>query len=219
VERGITMDVPPGDRDHDRARVAHPDEMVLRQVAPGLFTMDVASMDTRVMVAEFTDHVVVVEGVYNARNGDRVAAAVRERLKKPVRFFGFSHLHGQYAGSTRSFVAEGATVLAPPSTVPLLQALVSGDHTLRPDALARAPQPLRVEVVKDRWHHEDEANALDVYNVVSEHTDEYLVYHWPRQGVLMTGDLLFLVPGKPLRGRSLRLCRTLDELGLKVEHV
>ena len=169
------------------------------------------------MVAEFFDFVVVLEGAYNSRNCDMIAKKVLKRFQKPVKFFAFSHLHGQYVGGTRSWAAIGATIIVPPTTVKLIEDIVNTPDNLRPDALTLAPKPLQIASVKDRRRIDDEVNALEIYNVESEHTDEYFIFYFPRQKVLMTGDLLFYRPGQPLKGRSKKLCETLQKLGLVVD--
>jgi hypothetical protein len=217
LARGAKLEIPAGDRDRDRARLMPSDEFVLREVAPHLFAIDVASMNTRVMVAEFADHLAVLEGVYNSRNCDKIAPRVRERFGKPVRWFAFSHLHGQYVGGARSWIHEGATVLVPPSTAPLIEEISKAQHELRPDALSRDRKTLRLETIAERRRFEDDTNALEIFNVESGHTDEYFLFYFPRQKVLMTGDLLFYRPGKPLSGRSKLLCETVRKLGIDVE--
>lgn len=217
IERGDTTRAPSGDRQRDRAYVAAAREIEFTEVGPRLFAIELEASNSRIFVAEFADHLMVLEGAYNSRICDLVARRVRERFHKPVRSFAFSHLHGQYVGGVRSWVALGATVVVPPTTEPLIGEIVRARHDLRPDALSRSPVPLRVETVKDRRLFEDDTNALEVLNVPSEHTDEYFVFHFRRQKVLLTGDLLMYRPGKPLSGRSKRLCDTLSKLGLDVE--
>jgi glyoxylase-like metal-dependent hydrolase (beta-lactamase superfamily II) len=95
--------------------------------------------------------------------------------------------------------------------------MVQQGRRLRPDALAAEPRPLRMEVVPKDWRTEDHVNAVEVYNVESGHTDEYLIVYFPRQKVLLTGDLLFYRPGQPLSDRSLKLCENVRKLGLDVE--
>lgn len=196
-------------------------ELALREIAPHIFTIDIASMNTRVIVAEFEDHLAVIEGVYNSRICDVIARVVRERLAKPVRWFAFSHLHGQYIGGVRSWIHEGATVLVPPTTAPLVEEMAAAPHLLRPDAfeLARAsyPPPVRVETVAKSRRLADAMNALELFNVESDHTDEYFITYFPGPKILLTGDLLFYRPGKPLTGRSKKLCDTVANLGLDVE--
>lgn len=197
--------------------VVSEDEVVLRELAPLVHAVDLPSLNVRVVVVEMKDHLVVLEGAFSSRVCDVLARVLRERLGKPVRAFAFSHLHGQYVGGVRSFIHEGATVLVPPGTVPLVQSIAAADHELRPDALAAEHRPLHLRTVTGSLRLEDETNTLDVYDVPSGHTDEYLLFHLPRQKVLLTGDLLFYRPGKPLTGRSRQLCDTVARLGLEVE--
>jgi len=207
--------IPAGDPRRDRGQAIGASEIAFTELAPHLFTIDLASLSTRVTVAEFADYVVVIEGAYNARIGDLLVRAIREKLGKPIRYFAFSHLHGQYIGSTRSFVAEGATIVVPETTAPMIVDIAKSPATLQPDALSKAPRAPKVDIVKTSRRLEDATNALEIHNVVSEHTDEYFVFWFPGPKILLTGDLLFYRPGKPLTGRSKRVCRTVAELGLQ----
>jgi glyoxylase-like metal-dependent hydrolase (beta-lactamase superfamily II) len=210
--------VPMGGGEANRARRVAAGRVLPHEIAPHLYTIDLDSLNTRVVVAEFADHLAVLEGAYNSENCDRIAVAVKARLAKPVRWFAFSHIHGQYVGGTRSWVHEGATVLVPPSSAPLVEEVVNARYDLHPDALARDPKPLKLETVKDHLRLEDSTNVLDVYNIdSSQHTDEYLLFYFPQQKVLLTGDLLFYRPGKPLVGRSKKLCDTVRDLKLDVD--
>jgi len=217
IERGIQMSMPAGDRQRDRTRLVAASEITFKELAPHLFSIDVDSINTRVMVAEFYDYLVVLEGAYNSRNCDLLARIVPEHFQKPVSFFAFSHIHGQYVGGTRSWVQEGAVIIEPPSTIPLIEEIVKSHHDLRPDALTLEPKPLQITTVKEKRRIDDEVNAMEIYNVASDHTDEYFIFYFPRQKVLLTGDLLFYRPGQPLTGRSKKLCDTIAKLGLDVE--
>lgn len=213
---------PPGPAVHDpetRGTIHSlaPGQVDFTEIVPHVFAIDLDSLNTRVVVAEFTDSLVVLEGAYGSVVCDALADAIRERFHKPVRMFAFSHLHAQYSGGTRSWVHEGATIVIPPSTEPLIRQMVAAPFKLLPDALESDPKPLRILTVPQHLHIEDSMNALDIYNVESGHTDEYFLFHFPRQKVLLTGDLMFLRPGKPFGGRSKQLCATVSKLGLDVD--
>jgi len=209
--------IPSGDRSRDRTRLISAGDIKFEEIAPHIFKIDLDSLNTRIVAAEFIDYLVVLEGAYNSRVCDLIAQKVLERFQKPVKYFAFSHLHGQYVGGVRSWVKEGATVIVPPSTVPLIEEVVKTPFDLRPDALSREPQPLQITTAKEGRRIDDETNALEIYNVDSEHTDEYFIFYFPRQKMLMTGDLLFYTPDQPLKGRSKKLCETVQKLGLDVE--
>lgn len=211
--------MPAADEDREAAHAIATREIVLVEIAPHLYSIDLASLNTRITVAEFVDHCVVIEGAYNSRICDLVARAVEAKLAKPVRYFAFSHLHGQYIGGVRSWIHGGATILVPASTAPLVERIAAAPHTLRPDALSAEPRALKVQTVKDRLRLEDGLNTLDVLLVDSAHTDEYLVFHFPLQKVVLSGDLLFLRDGQGLKGRSKLFAETVEKLGLDYDTV
>lgn len=217
VSSGPFEAIPDGDRKRDRSRMIAADEIDFRNIDSGIHVIDLASMNTRVVAAEFSDYLVILEGVYNSRICDLVAQAVARRFDKPVRYHSFSHLHHQYIGGVRSWTAAGAEVIAPPTTVPYVERILASTHSLRPDALSRRPEPARCSAVAEKLVLEDSSNRLEVYNVESQHTDEYLIFYFPKQRLLMTGDLLFFREGQPLRGRSKKLCETVADLGLDVD--
>lgn len=217
VDRDSLVAVPARDREGDRWRILSPDEITIREVAPHLFNVDLDSVNTRVTIAEFADHLVVLEGAFSSFNCDLIAEKVRARFHKPVRYFAFSHLHGQYVGGTRTWVHEGATVIVPPTTAPLIETVVHASRDLRPDAFSRDPKPLHIETVKEHRRLEDGTNVLDIYNIEQDHTDEYFVFHFPKQKILLTGDLLFVRSGKPLPKRSQYVCKAVAKYGLDVE--
>lgn len=208
---------PAGDRGRDRSWRLAPREIRFTELAPHVFTLDLDSLFVRVLVAEFADHVFVLEGTYGTHMSDEIARAIRKRFGKPPRYFAFSHIHGQYIGGTRSWVAEGATIVVPPTTVPAVEEIVAARFESRPDALALRPRPLKVETVADRRTFEDAANALTIFEVESDHTDEYFIFWFPRARILVTGDLFFYRPGRPATGRAKKLCTAVAALGLDVE--
>jgi glyoxylase-like metal-dependent hydrolase (beta-lactamase superfamily II) len=220
AEQLAKVEIPKGDGRRDRGHVIEASEIAFAEIAPHLFSIDLASTSSRVFVVEFADHLAILEGAYSSRNGDLIARAVKERFGKPVRWHAFSHLHGQYVGSTRSWIAEGATILVPPSTVPLIEKMAPRfAASLRPDAQQKVAAPLKLETIERSRKLEDSTNALEIFNVPSEHTDEYFVFWFPGPKILLTGDLLFYRPGKPLSGRSKRLCQTVAELGIEPERL
>jgi hypothetical protein len=135
------------------------------------------------VVAEFADHVFVLEGTYGTHMSDEIARAIRERFGKPPRYYAFSHIHGQYIGGTRSWVAEGATIVVPLIDVPLIEEIVAAGFDSRPDALAKRPRPLKVETVADR--RVQTTNAHHLRGRARPHR-RYCIF-WFRGRILVTG--------------------------------
>ena len=196
-------------------RAIHPEDVTFREIAPGLFAADLKPSNSRVFVAEFDDFLFVIEGAYNDRNVSSIVARVRERWpSKRVRFFSFSHIHGQYIGGMRSWVDAGAEVITTRSGAGVAREIADSTHG------ASGPMKAKIDVVEARAAWKDDTNELVAFNIDSQHTDDYLVFYFPRTKTLLAGDLLcHRGPDKPLRGRSKHLCETLPKLGVDVEQI
>jgi len=181
------------------------EDIAFRELAPHLFAIELKPSDSRVFIAEFADYLFVIEGAYNDRNVSRIAARIRERFAgKPIRYFSFSHIHGQYVGGVRTYVSGGARVVTTPTGAAVVKEIAGVDS----------------EVVSASRTFEDATNAMTVYNVDSQHTDDYFVFYFPRTKLLLAGDLLCVRgPDKPLRGRSKHLCETIRKLGISVDRI
>ncbi len=209
---------PKGDPDRDAAMVVPPEEFTFRDLGGGLFACELARANARVFVVEFDDGLLVFEGVFSSRNAETLAAAVRERFRKPATHFAFSHIHPQYLAGVRAWASEGVTVLVPPTSAKAVADTLAASFNLRPDAWSRKPGEPRIEAVAERWTREDaSASVVVINNPKSDHTDEFFIVYMPRTKTLLTGDLLFYRPGQPLRSRSLTLARYVKEIGLEID--
>ncbi len=194
------------------------EDIEFREVAPHLFAADLAVQNTRIYVAEFDDFLFVIEGAFNAHNGDVLVRRIHERFSKPIRYHSFSHIHGQYAGSVRSFIADGATVITTPTGAEYVRQIAASTHGFDADSLSARPRAARIEEVKTNRTIEDATNSVAIYNVESQHTDDYNVFYFPRSKTILAGDLL-CVRGtdQPLKSRSKLFVSGVQKLGLEVE--
>ena len=92
-------------------------------------------------------------------------------------------------------MAEGATVLAPPSAAGPIRALARAPHTLAPDRLAREGGELRLEVVEGRREIGDGRRTLEVIDVgPNPHTAHMLVVRLAGEDLWFVSDLLDPAP-------------------------
>ena len=65
-------------------------------------------------VIELRDYLIVIEPVLCEANSVQVIAAIKARFPgKAIRFIVPTHSHNDHSGGIRTYIAEGATILAP----------------------------------------------------------------------------------------------------------
>jgi glyoxylase-like metal-dependent hydrolase (beta-lactamase superfamily II) len=177
-------------------------EVASSQVAPGLWQFTHSGADSRVLVLETAEGLMVFEAPVSSEVGEEFIAAIKRALPgKPLKALAVSHYHPHYTGGVRPFVAEGCTIYTTPQVEPYVRALATSPFTRAPDRLQRSPVAPTIQVVRGRLDMQDAAGAVAMIDIglSSQHTDEYLVFHFPRAKVLFQGDLAYVAPGGTLR--------------------
>jgi len=140
---------------------------------------------------EFSDHLTLFEVYGSEANALAVIAKARELVPgKPVTEAIISHHHFDHTGGLRAAVSEGLTIVMQRGNEAFIREVTSRPATLFPDALGRAPRPLRLRLVDDHLALRDDRMAIDVYRVVANsHMADGLMVHVPRDRLLVQGDL------------------------------
>jgi hypothetical protein len=191
-------------------------------IAPLVHEITLPDVDTRSLVVEFDDHLVLCETSLDNDAGERLLAAIDEHLPgKPVRYVLFGHYHPHYTGGLRPVMARGATVMAPPLGAAYAREIAARPFRSPPDALARSGRQPVIETFIDQRTFRDAANELVAIDIGpdSHHTDEYVVFWLPRQQLLFEGDLgWFPGPAGPRAGgvRARGLVHAIDTRQLPV---
>ncbi|OUJ68410.1 MBL fold metallo-hydrolase [Hymenobacter crusticola] len=207
-----------------------PDQPVHPQVhvetyRPRLHLVELKHTDDRVLVVEFDHFLLVAEAPLSSANGELILQAAQQVAPgKPIRYFVAGHHHPHYLGGMRPFVHRGATVLVGPGDAAYVRYLATAPHTLRPDSLQRDPRPVQVKEITRRKTITDGQFEMQIFCIgaQSAHTDDYLIYYFPREKVVFEDDLAGIRQQGPVRKASARqagLYRAIKDLGLEVTTV
>jgi glyoxylase-like metal-dependent hydrolase (beta-lactamase superfamily II) len=163
------------------------------QVAPGIHLLENAAPGYNMLIAEFGDHLVVVDAPNHSGVTEGAIATIKQTIPgKPIRYVVPTHHHGDHAGGLRAFIAEGATIVTTPGNAALFRRMAGNNpHTLRPDALSRAPRTPTVETFTGRRVFTDGTRTLEVRDIgPGPHAHEILIAYVPGAGIVFQGDLL-----------------------------
>ncbi|HLM02362.1 MAG TPA: MBL fold metallo-hydrolase [Pyrinomonadaceae bacterium] len=163
----------------------------LNKLAENVYTVNAGGYN--VLFVAFKDYIFVME----APGGDNVSRSAIEQIKKtfpdkPIRYVAVTHHHDDHAGGIRTYIAEGATLIAAPGEKSFFERIAKSKFTIDPDALTRSPQPLKIETVENgRRVLTDGATTVEILDIGSgPHADEMLVAYLPNEKILFQGDLL-----------------------------
>jgi len=205
----------------DVARVADdPDEERVERVGRGVYLIRGAY---NVMFAAFRDYVVVLEAPLNTRYADACIRHIHETVPdKPIRYVVSTHFHFDHIAGIRRYVAEGATIVTTPDAKPVIERAVASVHTMRPDALSRAPRAAVIETVNDHRVFNDGEQRLDLYDFgPTEHAAQILLGYFPNEKILFEPDLLDITSTDLVIGvgDTVSMSAKIDALRLDVEKI
>lgn len=180
-----------------------------------IHVLDLPQADGKALVVEFADFLVVADAPLTPANGEMIIAeAQRIAPGKPIRYFLFGHHHPHYLGGLRPFVHKGAVIISVASDTAYVRQLVDFPRTLEPDSLALEPRPLRMEVIDVQVPIPEGDGPLTVttrviadstlemrvihIGTMSHHTDDYLIYYFPAQKLLVENDLVWIPSSGPV---------------------
>lgn len=167
------------------------------EVAPGVFHLTGALHHS--LVVEQRSGIVVVEAPLYPERTDAIIAWTRERFpNKPITHAISTHHHVDHSAGLRSFVAEGAMIVASARAEAVYRQAFAAPSTVNPDRLSREPKPVRLlpVPVAGKIHLDDPERAIEVHHLASTHSDDNVLISLPAQGVVFQSDLYS--PGFPL---------------------
>src|SRR5690606_36445546 len=166
------------------------------------------------LVAEFSDHVLVVEAGQSEQRGEQILAEVERILPdKPVRYIVNSHPHSDHTAGLVPFVREGATIVTHENNVDFLDMALSAPRTL----LGEETLDPQFEPVGELGVYEDDTMRVELHHIPNLHSDGTLVAFLPEAQVLFQADFTLPAEGANANPFVVSLAEYVDEKGLDFE--
>jgi glyoxylase-like metal-dependent hydrolase (beta-lactamase superfamily II) len=151
------------------------------------------------VAVEFRDFITVIDAPQNEARSEAVIAEIKRRIPgKPIRYLVNTHHHWDHLGGARTYVAEGATVIAHQSNKDYYDRVVFAPRTqtLEPDRLSlhpfatTGPGPSPIEGMNDRYVITDGQRILLLFHVQGlEHAGDMIISWLPQERILVNADL------------------------------
>jgi glyoxylase-like metal-dependent hydrolase (beta-lactamase superfamily II) len=195
------------------------------KIADGVWFLGGGSHNS--VAIEMSDHLVLVE----APLGDPRTQAVIDAAKalapgKPIRYVVNSHAHFDHSGGLRAAVADGATVVTMAGNVPYFERVFATPNALRPDRMAAAGKPARLQgVTGDKGLLSDGTRTIELHKIAGgPHSDTMLMVWLPKERLLIQADAYTPLPPNAAppatpNANNVNLIDNIERLKLPVERI
>ena len=178
-----------------------------KEVTKGLWLVEGTTHKS--LLAEFSDHMMLIEAPNEERTRAVLAKAKELRPDKPVTKLLVTHHHSDHTGGVRTAVAEAPIVeiITHQSNVAYINEVLKRPHTINPDALAKkagAKLP-KITSIGDEGVVKDSMTTINLYHILDNtHADSMLMLYFPNGRILtqadvyMPNDVRNVIDGEPL---------------------
>ena len=193
-------------------------DVVVEELARGVWYLAGGSHHS--VVVEFPSYSVLVEAPQNDTRTLAVIEVARELTPdKPLRYVVNTHHHFDHSGGIRAAVAEGLTVITHELNREFYEDIVTRTHSLSPDRLQSAPQPLMMETVTgdEIFELSDEGRVMQILRVTGDpHNEGMLAVYLPAERILIEADDYTPGRGGP---SAAALLNNIRQRGLRVSRI
>jgi glyoxylase-like metal-dependent hydrolase (beta-lactamase superfamily II) len=175
---------------------------------------------------EQKDHVVLVEAPLNEERSLALIKKIAEVVpNKPIKYVVASHIHFDHSGGLRTFVSEGAVIVAHELDKPYFEAAWAAPRTLRPDALSQSKKAAKFETYADKYVLSDGERTIEIHRIAgSGHSDDLGLVYLPKEKVLIEADAYTptaadVPPPKTPNPYSVNLYENIQKLKLDVNQI
>jgi hypothetical protein len=144
-----------------------------------------------------------------------IDAAKQKYPGKPVKYLVLTHQHNDHTGGSRTYVAEGATVIVGAPSKAYFEKIFASPHTINPDELQKNSKPANVVEVADQFSIKDGDDEIRLYKIANPHAEPMMIGHVVRGNAVFVTDLYSPTRDKAKNEGMIAFDQALKKLNIK----
>ena len=174
--------------DSDKVVVPANGELKLVELAPNV--QQVVGGTANNLIVAMNDGLVIFDAPCCETQSRWVIDAAKAKYPdKPIKYLVLTHHHMDHTGGTRSYVAEGATVIVPSTARDYFARNLVRPHTVVADAQQSAAKPLQVVGVAENMTLKDDTVEIRLQRIANPHVDGMLIGYVVQPNVVWVTDI------------------------------
>ncbi len=176
--------------DSDAVHVDNGASLKLVELAPNVQQV-VGGSHNSLIVAQKDGLVIFDAPIHEGQSRWTIDAAKAKYPGKPIKYLVLTHHHMDHTGGTRTYIAEGATLVVPAPDKAYFEKIAAAPHTVAPDALQKNPKPVKIMEVADQATLKDEGGQEEVrvYRIANPHVEGMLIGHVVGDNIAWVTDI------------------------------
>jgi hypothetical protein len=176
--------------DSDAVHVEQGGSLKLVELSPNVQQV-VGGSHNNLIVAQKDGLVIFDAPIHEGQSRWVIDAAKAKYPGKPIKYVVLTHHHMDHTGGTRTYIAEGATLVVPAPDKAYFEKIAASPHTVAPDALQKNPQPVKIMEVADQATLKDDGGQEEVrvYRIANPHVEGMLIGHVVGDNIAWVTDI------------------------------
>lgn len=166
-------------------------------IGKNLYLLKLTDFNNKIMIANFSNYISVFEAPQGITLTNNIIRVIKKMFpNKLIKYCFVSHHHPDHAGGIRQYAKIGSAIVTTETNKDYFKKIINTSHTLNNEFDRASQIKINLSFIGNQKNQKfnDTLNEVVAYNIgnSTEHTQEYLVYYFPKEKIIFVGDLLYL---------------------------